>query len=99
MKIGSTLLMIATTAKSLQSCPTLSDPMDCSTPGSSIHGISQARVLEWGANAFSVLMIRRIQIKTTMSYHLTLARTIIIKKSIDSKFCRCGGEKKPFVHH
>ena len=32
-----------------QSCPTLSDPMDCSPPGSSIHGIFQARVLEWGA--------------------------------------------------
>ena len=37
-----------------QSCPTLSDPMDCSPPGSSIHGIFQARVLEWGATAFSM---------------------------------------------
>jgi len=36
-----------------QSCPTLSDPMDCSPPGSSVHGIFQARVLEWGAIAFS----------------------------------------------
>ena len=36
-----------------QSCPTLSDPMDYSQPGSSIHGIFQARVLEWGAIAFS----------------------------------------------
>ena len=36
-----------------QSCPTLSDPMGCSLPGSSIHGIFQARVLEWGAIAFS----------------------------------------------
>ena len=36
-----------------QSCPTLSDPMDCSLPGSSIHGIFQARILEWGAIAFS----------------------------------------------
>ena len=36
-----------------QSCPTLSDPVDCSPPGSSIHGIFQARVLEWGAMAFS----------------------------------------------
>ena len=42
-------------AKSLQSCPTLSDPMDCSLPGSSVHGISQARVLEWGAIALSAL--------------------------------------------
>ena len=36
-----------------QSCPTLCDPMDCSLPGSSVHGILQARVLEWGAIAFS----------------------------------------------
>ena len=36
-----------------QSCPTLRDPMDCSPPDSSIHGIFQARVLEWGAIAFS----------------------------------------------
>ena len=36
-----------------QSCPTLSDPMDCSLPGSSIHGIFQARVLEWGSITFS----------------------------------------------
>ena len=36
-----------------QSCLTLSDPMDCSLPGSSVHGIFQAGVLEWGAIAFS----------------------------------------------
>ena len=36
-----------------QSCPTLSDSMDCSLPGSSVHGIFQARGLEWGAIAFS----------------------------------------------
>ena len=36
-----------------QSCLTLSDPMDCSPPGSSVHGIFQARALEWGAIAFS----------------------------------------------
>ena len=36
-----------------QSCLTLSDPMDCSPPGSCVHGIFQARVLEWGAIAFS----------------------------------------------
>ena len=36
-----------------QSCPTLSDSMDCSLPGSSVHGIFQARVLEWGAITFS----------------------------------------------
>ena len=43
----------------VQSCPTLSDPMDCSPPGSSIHGIFQARVLEWGAIAFSGMKLRR----------------------------------------
>ena len=42
----------AATAKSLQSYPTLCDPMDCSLPGSSAHGIFQARVLEWGVIAF-----------------------------------------------
>ena len=45
----------AAAAKLFQSCPTLSDPMDCSLPGSSVHGIFQARVLEWGAIAFSAL--------------------------------------------
>ena len=37
-----------------QSCSTPSDPLDCSPPGSSVHGIFQARVLEWGAVAFSI---------------------------------------------
>ena len=47
-----------------QSCPTLSDPVDCSLLGSSIHGIFQARVLEWGAIAFSS--------KTDISNHYNL---------------------------
>ena len=42
----------AAVAKSLQSCLTLRDPLNCSPPGSSIHGTFQARVLEWGAIAF-----------------------------------------------
>ena len=41
-----------------QSCPILSDPMDCSPPGSSVHGIFQAIVLEWVAIAFSVKRVR-----------------------------------------
>ena len=44
-----------------QLCPTLSDPMDCSLPGSSIHGFLQARVLEWGAIAFSTKCITMLQ--------------------------------------
>ena len=43
----------AAAAKSLQLCPTLCDPIDGSPPGSSIHGIFQARGREWGAIAFS----------------------------------------------
>ena len=46
-------IVAAAAAKLLQSCPTPSDPMDCSLPGSSIHAIFQARVLEWVAIAFS----------------------------------------------
>ena len=40
-------------AKSLQSCPTLCDPMDCRLPGSFVHGVFQARILEWVAISFS----------------------------------------------
>ena len=43
----------AAAAKSLQSCPTLCDPMDCSLPGFSVHGILQARTQEWVAISFS----------------------------------------------
>ena len=47
-------MKVKSESEDAQSCPTLSDPMDCSLPGSSIHGIFQARVLEWVAIAFSV---------------------------------------------
>ena len=46
-------IQLLSTCEVAQSCPTHCDPMDCSLPGSSIHGIFQARVLEWGAIAFS----------------------------------------------
>ena len=45
-----------------QSCPTLRNPMDCSLPGSSVHGIFQARVLEWGAIAFSTIQSKEMQL-------------------------------------
>ena len=45
-----------------QSCPTLSDPVDYSLPGSSVHGIFQARVLDWGTIAFSDLKLLDIPI-------------------------------------
>ena len=47
-----------------QSCLTIRDPMDCSLPGSSIHGIFQARVQEWGAIAFSYFKLKDTVIKT-----------------------------------
>ena len=43
-------MLARTHAKLLQSCPTLCDPVDCSLPGSSVHGILQAKILEWAAN-------------------------------------------------
>ena len=45
-------MKVKTESEVVQSCPTLCDPMDYSLPGSSVHGIFQARVLEWGAIAF-----------------------------------------------
>ena len=51
--LGAVVAAAAAAAKSLQLCPTLRDPMDCSPPGSSVHGILQARVLEWGTIVFS----------------------------------------------
>ena len=51
MRLSSVYAVAA--AKSLRPGPTLSDPMDRSLPGSSVNGIFQARVLEWGATAFS----------------------------------------------
>ena len=48
-------------SEAAQSCPTLSNPMDCSLPGSYVHGIFQARVLEWGAIAFSIYILLYIK--------------------------------------
>ena len=51
-----------------QSCPTLSDPMDCSLPGSSVHGIFQAGVLEWGAIAFSTVTAHLLILRNSVAY-------------------------------
>ena len=67
-----------------QSCPTLRDPMDCSPPGSSIHGIFQARVLEWGAIAFSDLNSNHPQ--TSVSIQDLSMRLIHIFSFIFSSF-------------
>ena len=55
-----------------QSCPTLSDPMDWSPPGSSVHGIFRARVLEWGAIAFSAIKLE------FLPKQLPLAKAILL---------------------
>ena len=55
-----------------QSCPTLSDPMDCSLPGSSVHGVFQARVLEWGKRTWIKLLWNKLQFKYTMNWRKTL---------------------------
>ena len=47
-------MKVKSESEGAQSCPTLCDPMDCSLPGSSVHGIFQVRVLEWVAIALSV---------------------------------------------
>ena len=52
-ELKSFLMKVKSESDVAQSCRTLRDPMDCSLPGSSVHVISQARVLEWGAIAFS----------------------------------------------
>ena len=61
-----------------ESCPTLNDPMDCGPPGSSIHGIFQARVLEWGAIAFSgnVPLVSLIFLKRSLVFPILLFSSI-----------------------
>ena len=53
LEISSRKLEIQSESEVARSCPTLCDPVDCSPPGSSVHGILQARILEWGPIAFS----------------------------------------------
>ena len=68
-------------SKVAQLCLTLCKPMDYSLQRSSIHGIFQARVLEWVAISFSTLPTRYMQIKTTVSYHSLPFKWTKIKNS------------------
>ena len=74
-----------------QSCLTLSDPMDCSPPDSSVHGIFQARVLEWDAIAFSSTVYTNTQ-KTTF-YSITM---IFQNDTIFGIKC-CTGKQHPIL--
>ena len=67
-------------SEAAQSCPTLRDPMDCSLPGSSVHGVFQARVLEWGAIAFSRLEVECRRKRCQRSWALSLIRMGKMKK-------------------
>ena len=71
-----------------QLSPTLGDPMDCSLPGSSIHGISQARVLEWGAIAFSVTNLDSI----FKSRDITLLTKVCLVKAMIFPVVKYGCE-------
>ena len=62
-----------------QSCPTLSDPMDCSLPGSSVHAIFQARVLEWGAIAFSLPVSTHHFLKSFNLFFYGCAALLLLK--------------------
>ena len=78
----------AAAAKSLQSCPTLCDPIDGRPPGSSVPGIFQARVLEWGAIAFSVnfpckwlnTSLGHVMFQTSENPKITKQNSLSIKK-------------------
>ena len=72
-----------------QSCLTLRDPMDCSPPGSSIHGIFQARVLEWVAKAFSayfsvdtIIYKAKSEIQNVMKTDILLITRLMAKSSL-----------------
>ena len=72
----------AATAKSLQSCPTLCDPIDGSPPGSPVPGILQARALEWGAIAFSDIL-HYLHIKFE-AYYRQVFKAVLKEQSLKS---------------
>ena len=72
-----------------QSCPTLSNRMDCSLPGSSAHGIFQGRVLEWGAIAFS-----KAQLKSKAKFLLRFQRRLELLSTWGLRFMELAGTLK-----
>ena len=79
-----------------QSCPTLSDPVDCSPPGSSVHGIFQARVLEWGAIPVQCNIVSRLSYPNCLLMHLPFIKSYfppmlwltLTQKYLSQNFCR-----------
>ena len=79
----------AAAAKSLQSCPTLCDPIDCSPPGSPIPGILQARTLEWVAISFSNAWKWKVKVKSLSCVQLFVTpRTAVHQASSSMGFSR-----------
>ena len=79
-----------------QSCLTLRDPMDCSLPGSFVHGIFQATGLEWDASAFSFLLLGLINISHTLIY-LIVFYTYLANPQVHSgkeSACQCRRYKR-----
>ena len=74
------MLAAAAAAKSLQSCPTLCDPTDGSPPGSSVHGIFQARVLEWVAISFSRGSYENQTIKIQANYRFFFLEIFLLQE-------------------
>ena len=70
-----------------QSCPTLCDPTDCNLPGSSVHGIFRASVLEWGAIAFCVYMYMY-----TQTHHFVIV-SLCVSPPNQNRLCRCKGKQ------
>ena len=80
-----------------QSCPTLSKPMDCSLPGSSVHGIFQTRVLEWVVIAFSKIISNYIlsqycYIQCVLPFFFTIS--IFLEFHTAAKYCNTNSHKQ-----
>ena len=86
---GLASFLAATAAKSLQSCPTLCDPIDGSPPGSPVPGILQARVLEWVAISFSNAWKWKVKVKSLSRVRLLLSLGVPIQHSGPSHALRC----------
>ena len=70
-------MKVKSTSEVAQSCPTLSNPMDCSPPGSSVHGLLQARILEWVAiSLFRVVFSLKALCHSTLHFSVTLSTTV-----------------------
>ena len=76
-------MKVKSESEDAQLCLTLSDPMDCSLPGSSVHGISQARVLEWVAIAFSKRRLSSEELMFSISQESSPV-TVVLEKTLES---------------